>query len=154
MDSRQGRKGTRKYIAPLVVLTIALCSAVAHAGYFYLTAQQSGDDDRLVASATYSTLSACQTAEANASLVIQDCVATCNSSAPTTTYYLEQYDTNYSGNKEADRDCTRGTSACFLPSVGPYGNGSDCLAGINDAGANGFTVVSACMVVSAKRKAC
>jgi hypothetical protein len=123
-----------------MVVAIALATGTAFAGrnstsggYFYVTAGTDTDSDgdaRLVASPTFSTAAACDTAAASATALIQGCVPHCSGSARTV-YYVEQ---------TMDSDSDDPTTLLYQ-TIGPYGLKSDCQAGIADATAAGVTDV-------------
>jgi hypothetical protein len=152
MQSSEIIKGDREMKAFTVMfLAVALATGTAFAaknssgstggGYFYITVGTDTDSDgdaRLVSSAVFSTLAACDTAAASATALVQGCVARCNP-ASTSAYYMEQ---------KTDSDSDDPSKFLYYP-IGPYGFESDCEAGIADASAAGVTdVLSACSVFS------
>ena len=134
-----------KSIFVTVILLGALALTLpAQAGYSYLTgaADKDTDGDGTLSTVVFSTLSACQSAAATASNVVQGCFSTCDPANSKSAMYLEQQGDN-------DNDSSR-----FMNGVGPYGFLADCDAGIADAQAAGYTDVLSQCVRILSRKAC
>jgi hypothetical protein len=134
-----------KSIFVTVILLGALALTLpAQAGYSYLAgaADKDTDGDGTLSTVVFSTLSACQSAAAAASNVVQGCFSTCDPANPKSAMYLEQ---------QGDND---GDSSRFMNGVGPYGFLADCDAGIADAQAAGYTDVQSQCVRILSRKAC
>ena len=128
----------------LILLGASALSLPAQANYSYLTGapDKDADGDGSLSTVVFATLSACQSAAATASNVVQGCFSTCDPANSRSAMFIEQ---------QGDND---GDSSRFMNGVGPYGFLADCDSGIADAQAAGYTdVLPECVRIQSK-KAC